>query len=160
MNVAPASGQASVTGSSPIDFTVTFSEAVTGFSTGNVTLGGTAGATTAVVTGSGTTYNVAVSGMTHAAGTVTVTRRRGRAHDALGFGNSARHGSVTYTPAERVGDPGGKRDEPFDDRLHGRLQRAGDRLRTGGVTLSGTAGATDGASSPAAARPTTWPSAA
>ena len=64
VTIDQASGQADPTGASPIDFTVVFSEAVTGFETGDVTLGGTAGATTATVTGSGTTYNVAVSGMT------------------------------------------------------------------------------------------------
>ena len=52
---------------------------------GDVTLTGTAGATTAVVTGSGTTYNVAVSGMT-GSGTVIasmcmpVAQRCGRQH--------------------------------------------------------------------------------
>ncbi len=41
---------------------------VIGFATGDVTLSGTAGGTlTAIVSGSGTTYNVAVSGMTAAA---------------------------------------------------------------------------------------------
>ena len=60
-----------------------FSEPVTDFATGDVTLGGTAGATTAIVTGSGTTYDVAVSGMT-TGGTVIATiggrqgPRRGR----------------------------------------------------------------------------------
>ncbi len=50
---------------SPINFTVVFSEAVSDFATGDVTLGGTApGTLIGTVTGSGTTYNVAVSGMT------------------------------------------------------------------------------------------------
>jgi hypothetical protein len=60
------------------------SEAVTGFSASGVTLGGTSGGTkTAIVTGSGTTYNVAVSGMT-SAGTVTATVNAGAASDAAG----------------------------------------------------------------------------
>ena len=58
-----------------------FSESVTDFATGDVTLSGTAGATTATVTGSGTTYNVAVSGMT-ANGTVIASLLAGVAHDA------------------------------------------------------------------------------
>ena len=58
-----------------------FSEPVTDFATGDVTLSGTAGATTATVTGSGTTYNVAVSGMT-ANGTVIASLLAGVAHDA------------------------------------------------------------------------------
>jgi subtilisin-like proprotein convertase family protein len=57
---------------SPINFTVQFDQLVTGFATGDVTLSGTAGATTAIVTGSGAIYNVAVSGMT-ASGTVIAT---------------------------------------------------------------------------------------
>ena len=58
-----------------------FSEPVSDFATGDVTLSGTAGATTATVTGSGTTYNVAVSGMT-ANGTVIASLLAGVAHDA------------------------------------------------------------------------------
>jgi hypothetical protein len=79
VNIAPltvtidqAVGQADPTNGSPINFTVVFSAAVTGFTNSGVTLSGTAGATTANVTGSGTTYNVAVSGMT-AVGTVIAT---------------------------------------------------------------------------------------
>jgi Concanavalin A-like lectin/glucanases superfamily len=67
-----ASGQAATTSISPINFQVIFSQAVTGFTTGDVSLSGTADATTAIVTGSGTTYNVAVSGMRRG-GTVIIT---------------------------------------------------------------------------------------
>ena len=73
--------QADPANASPINFTVVFSEPVTDFATGDVTLSGTAGATTATVTGSGTTYNVAVSGMT-ANGTVIASLLAGVAHDA------------------------------------------------------------------------------
>src|SRR5439155_6040704 len=55
--------------------------------TGDVTFSGTAGATTAIVTGSGATYTVAVSGMT-ASGTVIATIPTGVVHDSLGNGNS------------------------------------------------------------------------
>src|SRR5205814_139260 len=64
VTVDQAIGQADPTKTCPINFTVTFSEPVTGFDTGDVTLAGTAGATTAVVTGGPSTFNVAVSGMT------------------------------------------------------------------------------------------------
>jgi len=57
-----AAAQADPTNSGPINFTILFSEPVSNFVTGDVTLVGTAGATTGTVTGSGTTYNVAVSG--------------------------------------------------------------------------------------------------
>ena len=72
VTINQAAAQADPTGASPINFTVVFSEPVTDFATGDVTLSGTAGATTATVTGSGTTYNVAVSGMT-GSGTVIAT---------------------------------------------------------------------------------------
>ncbi len=103
-NVAPtvtinqAAAQADPTTASPINFTVTFSETVTGFATGDVTLAGTAGATTATVTGSGTTYNVAVSGMT-GSGTVIATVAAGKAVDAAGNNNAAStstDNTVTY----------------------------------------------------------------
>lgn len=81
VTINQAAGQADPTHSSPINFTVVFSEPVSDFATGDVTLSGTAGATTATVTGSGTTYNVAVSGMT-ANGTVIASLLAGVAHDA------------------------------------------------------------------------------
>ncbi len=92
------SEQADPTNTSPINFTVVFSESVSDFATGDVTLGGTAGATTATVTGSGTTYNVAVSGMT-SDGTVTASIAAGKAQDAASNPNEAStstDNSVTY----------------------------------------------------------------
>ena len=69
-------GQDDPTNASPINFTVVFSEPVTGFATGDVTLGGSANPTTGTVTeiapNDGTTYKVAVSGMT-GSGTVTAS---------------------------------------------------------------------------------------
>ena len=74
---------------SPINFTVVFSEAVTDFASGDVTFGGTApGRCWRTVTGSGTTYNVAVSGMT-GDGTVIASIAAGKAHDAAGNANTA-----------------------------------------------------------------------
>jgi Bacterial Ig-like domain len=81
-------GQADPTNESPINFTVVFTENVSDFATGDVTLSGTAGATTATVTGSGMSYNVAVSGMT-GDGTVIASIASGKAHDAAGNGNNA-----------------------------------------------------------------------
>ena len=83
VTINQAAGQVDPTNSSPINFTVVFSESVSDFATGDVTLSGTAGATTATVTGSGTTYNVAVSGMT-SNGTVIASLLAGVAHDAAG----------------------------------------------------------------------------
>ncbi|HVQ40051.1 MAG TPA: choice-of-anchor Q domain-containing protein, partial [Pyrinomonadaceae bacterium] len=91
--------QADPTNVSPVNFTVVFSEAVSNFATGDVTLSGTAGATTANVTGSDTTYNVAVSGMT-ANGTIVATIAAGKATDASGNPNAAStstDNTVTFT---------------------------------------------------------------
>ena len=75
--------QADPTNASPIHFTAVFSEAVTGFGVGGVTLGGSAHPSSDTVTGSGTTYDVAVSGMT-SNGTVSVSVKAGAAQDAAG----------------------------------------------------------------------------
>ena len=66
-----------------------FSEAVTGFTTGDVTLTGTAGGTlTGTVTGGPTTYNVAVTGMT-GPGHRRRDDRRGRRRRCRGQPNAA-----------------------------------------------------------------------
>jgi len=83
-----AEGQPDPTGACPIGFTVVFSEPVADFATGEVALSGTAGATTAAVTGSGAVYNVAVSGMT-GDGTVVAGIPAGVATDAAGNLNTA-----------------------------------------------------------------------
>jgi len=72
VTVEQAAGQPDPTNGGTINFTVVFSAPVTDFTTGDVTLGGSAVPGSAVVTGSGTTYNVAVSGML-GTGTVTVS---------------------------------------------------------------------------------------
>ncbi len=98
VTINQAADQSDPTGSSPINFTVVFSESVTNFATGDVTLSGTAGATTATVTGSGTTYNVAVTGMVRS-GTVIATINAGVATDAAGNANTAStstDNTVTY----------------------------------------------------------------
>src|SRR5436309_844777 len=93
-NVAPtvtinqAGGQADPTNASPINFTVVFSEAVSGFTSADVTIGGTAGGTkTVTVSGGPGTYNVAVSGMT--SGTVIATVPAGVVSDGAGNLNTA-----------------------------------------------------------------------
>lgn len=106
VTINQAAGQKDPTNASPINFTVVFSEPVSGFTAEGVTLGGSAGATTVGVTGSGTTYNVAVSGMQQT-GTVTASIAAGVAHDAFGNGNLASTStdntvefySTTSTPA-------------------------------------------------------------
>lgn len=82
---ALAAGQATPTNDTTIDVTVTFDEPVTGFDVDDVALGGTAGATTAAITGTGDTYQAAVTGMAND-GTVTIAVPTG---DLSAFGNTA-----------------------------------------------------------------------
>lgn len=99
VTIDQAGAQTDPAGASPINFTVTFSEAVTGFTASDVTLGGTAGATTAIVSGGPVVYNVAVSGMT-GNGTVTATVIAAAAVDAFtnaSLASSSTDNSVAYT---------------------------------------------------------------
>ena len=92
VTIDQASGQADPTTDSPIHFTAVFNEPVTDFTDSDVTLSGTAGATTALVSeaapNDGTTYDVAVSGMT-TSGTVIASILANAAQDAAQNGNSA-----------------------------------------------------------------------
>src|SRR5437016_4887324 len=83
VTINQAATQADPTNVSPINFTVVFSEPVSGFTGADVTIGGTAGGIkTVTVTGGPSTYNAAVSGMTN--GTVIATIAAGVAQDAAG----------------------------------------------------------------------------
>lgn len=109
VTINQAAGQADPTSSSPTNFTVTFSEPVTGFDSSDVVLSGTAGATTAIVTGSGAVYNVAVSGMT-AAGTVIATVADNAALSAANAPSSSStstDNTVTYLTCNNVSIPTG-----------------------------------------------------
>lgn len=108
VTINQALGQADPTNTSPINFTVVFSEPVINFATGDVTLSGTAGAITGTVTGGPTTYTVAVSGMT-SDGTVISALLAGVTQDAVGNLNTAStsaDNTVTYdtTPPQTVID--------------------------------------------------------
>ena len=94
VTVNQATAQADPTKTAPINFTAVFSAPVTDFTSTDVTL--TAG--TATVTGSGTTYNIAVSGLTSSV-TVAAAIAANTAHDTAGAGNTAStstDNSVTY----------------------------------------------------------------
>ena len=95
VTVNQGGGQVDPTSVSPIVFDVVFSEPVVGFETGDVTLGGTAAATTAEVSGSGSIYAVSVSGMTQD-GTVAASIGAGVATDAASNANVA----ATWTDNE------------------------------------------------------------
>jgi len=106
VTINQAASQGDPTGTSPVIFTVVFSEAVTGFTGADVVITGTAGATTATVTGSGATYTVAVSGMTRP-GTVIVSIPADVAADAAGdlnLASTSTDNTVTYAPRDRWTD--------------------------------------------------------
>ena len=89
VTINQAAGQADPTSTSPIRFTVVFSEPVTGFDVSDVALSGTApGTLSSTVTGSGTTYTVSVIGMT-GGGTVIADVVAGAATDGVGNSSTA-----------------------------------------------------------------------
>jgi hypothetical protein len=150
VTINQAVAQVDPTGTSPIDFTVVFSEAVSGFATGDVTVGGTSGGTkTGTVTGGPTTFNVAVTGMT-TSGTVVASIAASRATDTAGNNNTAStstDNTVTWdsvAPTVTVNQALGQVDPAntspitftvvFSEAVFG--------FATGDVTISGTAGGT------------------
>src|SRR5439155_10471963 len=113
VTINQAAGQSDPSNNSAINFTVVFSESVAGFTAAtDVTTSGTAtfGTKTVTITGSGTTYNVAIGGM-NASGTVIAAVPAGAATDAAGNGNTAStstDATVTYditAPASAVTVP-------------------------------------------------------
>ncbi|MBL0199362.1 MAG: hypothetical protein IPP81_04065 [Chitinophagaceae bacterium] len=98
VTINQAAAQPDPTGATPILFTAVFDQAVTGFTTGDVTLSGTAGANSAVVSGGPTTYTISVSGMT-GSGTVIPTIAAGVCQNACAQNNNAStstDNTVTY----------------------------------------------------------------
>ncbi len=149
VTINQAAGQANPATTSPINFTVVFSKTVTGLTSAGVVLGGTAGATTAVVSGSGTTYNVAVSGMTQT-GTVTASVAAGAVHDLAGNTNAAStstNNTVTFNfpaPTVTINQAASQADPtnslPINFTAVFNVPVTG--LTNTGVVLGGTAGAT------------------
>ncbi len=97
VTISPATGQSVPAASSPINFTVTFTQIVTGFTSAGVTLSGTAGATTTTVTDSGDhmNYSVGVTGMANN-GTVILSVTSGAAHNSYGDGNAPSSYTIVY----------------------------------------------------------------
>jgi nitrogen fixation protein FixH len=103
VTIDQAATQTDPTNASPINFTVVFSEPVTDFATGDVTLTGTApGTLTGTVTGGPTTFNVAVAGMT-GDGTVIANIAPGVAHDAANNPNTASTSTDNTVTFDQVG---------------------------------------------------------
>jgi CSLREA domain-containing protein len=103
VTVEQAIGQADPTTVSPIHFTVTFDQAVSEFTNSDIVLTGTAGATTASISGVGPLYDVAVSGMT-SSGTVIASIDADAANNSDGIGNYA-SSSNDHTVSYQNGNP-------------------------------------------------------
>ena len=168
VTINQAVGQADPTNTAPISFTVTFSEPVTGFATGDVTFAGTSGgAKTGTVTGGPTIYTVTVTGMT-TSGTVIATIGANVATDLAGNNNAASTSvdntvtwdvtapTVTINQAVAQADP----DQREPDQLHGHLQRGRGRASPPATCRSRAPprAAPWWAPSPAPDPRTTWPS--
>ncbi|WP_041298023.1 RCC1 domain-containing protein [Ilumatobacter coccineus] len=129
--VALESGQAATTSDLPVEFSITFDENVTGFTSDDLAVGGTAGATTGTVTGSGATYTAAIADVT-GSGTVTLTVEPGAVTDALGNSSTTivTTGTVTYdaTPVVSSLSPSRFVDtRPSGTTLDGQFEAAGKR---------------------------------
>jgi fimbrial isopeptide formation D2 family protein/uncharacterized repeat protein (TIGR01451 family) len=151
VTIEQAAGQADPASAGPILFEVTFSEPVTGFTGADVVLGGAAGATTAVVSGSGASYTVSVSGMT-GDGAVIASIATGVVTDSAGNGNTASTStdngitydatapSVTIEQATGQADPANAGPILFEVTFSEPIDPAS--FTGAGVTLTGSAGAT------------------
>ncbi len=99
VTVEQATAQIDPTNKTTIDFTVVFSRDVVAFVPANVTVSGTAGGTkTVTISGTGTTFNVRVSGMT-TTGTVVLSIAADKVFDSVEIGNAAstsEDNTVTY----------------------------------------------------------------
>lgn len=100
VTVNQAVGQPDPATTSPISFTGVFSELVAGLTASDVSLSGTANASTVTIVGTGPTYTFNVTGMTRA-GTVVATMAANAVTDLAGNNNVAStstDNSVTYAP--------------------------------------------------------------
>lgn len=109
VTINQAAGQADPTSTSLINFTVVFSEPVTGFTSSDVsTTGSTAtGTLSPAVTGSGASYNVAIMGAT-GAGNVVASIPAGAAVDAAGnlsLASTSTDNTVAFDPGGTTGFP-------------------------------------------------------
>jgi ELWxxDGT repeat protein len=140
-------GQPNPARTMPIDFTAVFSQPATDFTGQDVSFAGSTapGTLVAVVTGSGTTYSVAVSGMTDC-GTVEVSIPAGLVHDIYGTANAASLSSyntityiapltVTINQATNQSDPTNQAPIHFT----AVFAQAVYGFDAGGISLSGTA---------------------
>ncbi len=107
VTINQAGSQPDPTTTPSVDFTVLFSEPVTGFTESDLTLSGSAGATTAAVAGSGDTYTVTVTGMTGPGDVIAVVTAGVAQASSSGILNGAStstDNTVTYLSSGPVTD--------------------------------------------------------
>ncbi|QJR15105.1 beta strand repeat-containing protein [Usitatibacter palustris] len=116
VTINQAGAQADPTMASPILFTVTFNETVTGFAAAGVSFAGSTvgGTLVANVSGSGTTYTVSVTGMS-GNGSVVASIAAGAAADAVGntsLASTSTDNAVTFgaAPSVTINQAGGQAD--------------------------------------------------
>ena len=137
VTINQAVGQPDPTNVSPIVFTAVFTEPVTGFTSGDVTLTDSrAGTLIAVVTGGPTTYTVTVTGMTTTGIGDRLDRARcrdrRRRQPEPGLVLDRQHRALGRDAADRDDRPGHPPDGPDErdpDHVHGGVQRTRRRLR-------------------------------
>lgn len=145
VTIDQAAGQADPAGSSPVNFTVTFSKSVTGFATGDVILSAstTPGTLTGTVSGGPAVYNVAVSGMT-GDGVVVASIPADAAQDTAGntsTTSTSTDNSVAYdavSPAVTINQAAGQSDPVNTGLIHftAVFTEPVTGFATGGVTLT------------------------
>lgn len=131
-------------------FTAVFSEPVTGFSNSDITIGGTAGATTAVISSADNiTWTVTITGMT-SDGTVIASIPASAAFDAAGnssAASSSTDNSVTVDitrPTVTINQGGAQIDPTAGNSItfNAVFSEAVTGFTNGDITITGTAGAT------------------
>ncbi|MEQ1761710.1 MAG: choice-of-anchor Q domain-containing protein [Pyrinomonadaceae bacterium] len=106
VTVNQATGQSDPTNAMPVNFTVVFSEPITGFNQSSLSATGSSvsvNLNSAQITGSGTTYNVAVPGLNSNGGMLRLSVRSGAVTDAIGNLNAASTSTDNAVTIDTIG---------------------------------------------------------
>lgn len=106
VTVNQAAGQSDPTNVMPVNFTVVFSEPITGLTPSGLSFTGSSvgvNLNTIQITGSGTTYNVAVPGLSSNGGILRMTVPGGRVADVLGNLNAASTSTDNMVQIDNIG---------------------------------------------------------
>ena len=127
VTIDQSAAQADPTNTSPIQFTVVFSAAVTGFTASDISFAGsTIAGLSANVTGTGTNYTVLITGMT-GTGLVVVSIPAGAATDSIGnpsLASASTDNTVTFdsvAPTVTINQAAGQTDPDFADSAYKKI---------------------------------------